>query len=109
MRILVATEPRSYREAFVAVLRAHRPGDLVVEVAPEALAADLGDAVDLVLCSRLTDAVSAAARGWIELYPDGGSSAVSYLRGLRTTYPQIDLDTLLELVETAENDLPQVE
>lgn len=100
MRVLLANEPRAYREALAAAFRASRPDAEVVVVDP----GGLDDAVALrrpvlVVCSDLTEAVEAHAPVWALLYPDGARLAVSSVAGERQIAGDIELDGLLVLAD----------
>jgi hypothetical protein len=103
MRILIANEPRAYREAFAATLRALRPRTEVFIAEPEDLdAAVLWHAPHLTVCSALTEIVQTRLLAWALLYPDGTSSAVLSLAGRQTTVMGLDLGDLLDLLDRAE-------
>ncbi len=68
MRILLANEPRSYREAFADAFRALRPHVEVITVEPEAIEEEvLRLRPDVVVCSRTTPAIRTAASSWMEV------------------------------------------
>ena len=103
VRILIANEPRAYREAITAALRALRPHAEVILVEPDRLdGAVLRLAPDLVVCSRLTEAVRACPLAWVLLYPNGKSQAVISFAGQLTTVAGIDFEGLLALVDRTE-------
>lgn len=72
LRIIVANEPRSYREALTGVLEQTRPRDAVMSVDPgqieQALQRWPGA---LVLCNRVSAAVDQLAGAWVRLAEDG--------------------------------------
>ena len=85
-RILLANEPRLYREVIAGALRIVRPHLEVIVVEPEDLdAAVVRLAPDLVLCSRLTEVVETRPRAWVVLYPDMETRAVIAIAGERHT------------------------
>lgn len=102
LTILVANEPRAYREALAGALAALRP-DLRVELfAPDALDA----ALDLprrpvVVCSRLTPRVEERACAWIVLYPQHESVALVRGPDGHRVVPDPDLDDVLRAVRAA--------
>lgn len=80
--ILIANEPRAYREVIAGALVALRPQLGTVALEPEDLdAALMGGTPRLVVCSHLTPTVQAYAPSWILLYPDGTGFATTSLRG----------------------------
>jgi len=100
MRVLLANEPRSYRETLAAAIPALRPGVEVVAVAP----GDLDGAIahhrpHLVVCSALTPLVQQGALAWLLLYPDGASGSVRCLAEERADIPRMDLSGLLGLLD----------
>lgn len=100
---MLANEPCSYRQAISAVFKELRPEVEVFTVEPGDLdRAFRRHAPHLVICSRRTKLVSRDAPAWIELYPEGASHAVVSLAGDRTTYPGMDLDTLLSILDGIE-------
>jgi hypothetical protein len=104
MRILVANEPRSYREAIAHAIQALKPGAEVIVVEPAALDFEMKRLTpQLVICSRVTPAVEAGVPAWIELYPEYESLARLSLGGKRLTVAGIELEDLLSAVERAED------
>ena len=76
LHVLVAHEPRAYRQALATVLPDLRPRLRVHLVEPanlDAAAAELRPL--LVVCGRLTPAVRAHAASWVVLYPGGADWA----------------------------------
>src|SRR5918999_3287539 len=104
MRVMVANEPRSYRETIACVLAELRPKVEVLTVEPRDLERELLRVLpQLVVCSRVTRLINREAPVWIELYPDLASSeSVVSIDGQRITYPDIDLEAVLSIVDEAE-------
>jgi CheY-like chemotaxis protein len=104
MRILVANEPRSYREVIGAALQALKPNVEVLTIGPEELDREVErSAPDLVLCSRLSPTVEDEVPAWVELYPNGDPLVAMSIDGLRmTAIDDIGLDNLLWIVDRAE-------
>lgn len=99
-RILVANEPRAYRDALAATLRALRPQVEALAVEP----AELDGAVerlapDLVICSWASETVRARAWAWVVLYPGGSEQAVVALGGRCQELRYVDLAAILALVD----------
>ena len=100
MRMLLANEPRAYREALAAALQALRPQVEVVAVEPAGLDGAVAClAPHLVVCSRLTPSVRALALAWVLLYPGGQPHAVVRVAGRETPVAGIDLDRILAAVD----------
>lgn len=104
LRVLVANDLRSYREAIGHVLRAVcGPPVEVFEVEPEGLDAGvLGLRPHLVVCSLATPCVRAGVPAWVELYPGHGSlSNVGFPGGEVEAVEGMDLGGILSVVEGA--------
>lgn len=100
MRVLLANEPRSYREVMAAALLLLRPGCDVITVEPE----DLDSVVtrvcpDVVMCSRLTLGVLTNAKSWMLLYPDGGPGAVCSVAGHHWPIAEVEFGAILALID----------
>lgn len=99
-RVLLANEPRSYRQAIAGALQALRPDVEFEEIEPETLDAEVGrSAPQLVICSHVTPAVQAAASSWVELYTDYGSISSVSIRLERSTVEGIEISDLLQIVD----------
>ena len=102
LRVILANDPRSYRESIAAVFRQLRPELSVEVVEPEAL----DGCVDtfrphVAICSRITSGVRDRVPVWVELYPDHDARSVSHERGKRTEHAEIQLQDLLSIVDRA--------
>lgn len=96
VRVLLANEPRAYRETLAAALAALRPEFEITTVRPEDLDATVADqAPDFVICSELTEMVETHAPAWVLLYPDGSRTCVMAVLGERSTMAEMELETLL--------------
>ena len=107
MRVVVANEPRAYREVTAEVLRDLRP-EVEFELTDPA---GLQDAVsrqltDMVVCDRATSAVRDGVEIWLELYPGGDSRSVASVRGERSTIEDVQLLDIVALVDRATERLP---
>ena len=93
----------SYRAAISAVIRELRPQLEIFTVEPEDLDKEFVRlSPHFVICSRVTDLVEREALGWIELYPKHASESVVSFCGEKVIYLNIDLDTLLSVLDEAE-------
>jgi hypothetical protein len=102
-RVLMANEPRAYREGIAAVIGQLRPEVEVKTVEPSALDASISRlSPDMVVCSKATDALKGSVRVWVELYPDNASWSVASIGGKRMEYEEIQLPDLLSIVDKAE-------
>jgi hypothetical protein len=101
--ILLANEPRAYRESIAEVFRQLRPNVEAITAEPEELEARiLRLAPDMVVCSDATSVVRERVAFWVELYPEYGSRSVVGIEGRRTTIEEIQLSDLLSILDRAE-------
>jgi hypothetical protein len=103
IRVLVACDLASYREALAEVFRQLRPNVEVFEAEKEDLDSEVGRlSPDLVVCSRATARVVNHVPNWVELYPCCEARSVVNLRGERTTIEEIQLSDLLSVIDRTE-------
>jgi hypothetical protein len=103
LRIIVANEPRSYRDSISGALRILRPIAEVFGADPANLDREMARlAPHLVICSHLTPTVEGGVPCWLELYPGGSPSVTVGLNGERTELPEFDFECLLAVVDRAE-------
>jgi hypothetical protein len=101
--IVVANEPRAYREALAAALRALRPHLEVICIEPDDLEGTVcAYSPRLVLCSRLTEAVERCSEAWILLYPDRENRAVISVAGRRAVVPNVEFSRVLAVIDEVE-------
>jgi hypothetical protein len=102
LRVLLANEPRSYRESIAAVFRQLRPDLEVRVVEPEALESNVARFdPDVVICSRVTGAVRERVPVWVELYPEHTAHSVASEGGRRTEFAEVQLLDLIEILDRA--------
>jgi hypothetical protein len=102
-RVLMANEPRAYREGIAAVISQLRPAVEVETVEPDALDDSIRRYVpDMVICSKATETLKGRVRVWVELYPENGAISVASIGGRRMEYTEIQLPDLLSIVDKAE-------
>jgi hypothetical protein len=97
--VLVANEPRVYRETIALALSALHPEAEVIAVEPS----ELDDEIerrqpDLALCIQLSRVVEAAVPTWILLYPEGANMAVVSIGGECSTTGGLALDELAAFI-----------
>jgi hypothetical protein len=101
LRIIIANEPRSYRDALAGVLEQTRPRDGVISVDPgqieEALRQWPGA---LVVCSEVTTVVEKLAGAWVRLGQDGEVS-VSGGAEVEVMAHRVGLDAVLDAIDAA--------
>jgi hypothetical protein len=102
-RVLMANEPRAYREGIAAVISQLRPGVEIETVEPNALDTSIERfSPDMVICSKATEALKGGVRVWVELYPENAAFSVASIGGRRMEYTEIQLPDLLSIVDKAE-------
>lgn len=103
MRVVVANEPRSYRQLLAGVLQRLRPGALVSEVEPGELDGEIERIrPDLVVCSRLTESVELYPISWVLLYPGGENRVVTCVAGSREEREDMGVEELLSVLDRTE-------
>jgi hypothetical protein len=102
--VLLANEPRAYRESIAQVFRQLRPNVEVVTAEPDELEDRvLRLAPDMVIFSEATGLVRERVPLWVELYPGyGPGSVVGGAGEERSTVEEIQLSDLLSVVDRAE-------
>ena len=97
--VLLANEPRAYRDTFAVALRVLRPQATVTVTDPETLdEAILQHAPQVVVCSHLTRVVETQVPTWAVLYPNGATGAVLQIGGQQKTVSEIDLEGIIALL-----------
>lgn len=100
MRVVVANEPRAYREVLAATIAALRPHVQVLTVDPAHLDEALRQsAPKFVLCSDVTPLIERIAYGWILLYPGGATESAISIGGRRQAVANIELDDILAALD----------
>lgn len=102
VRVLLANEPRSYRESIAVVFRQLRPELEVAVAEPE----DLEGCVErfrphVAVFSRAAVEVRGRVPVWVELYPEHAARSIACERGERREYAEIQLQDLLSIVDRA--------
>ena len=104
MRIVLANEPRSYREVIAAAFQALRPHHEVFVVAPDELDHEVRRlAPHMVVCSQVSSVVQAVALAWILLYPGGTSHAEVFEDGTHTTLADVNFSNLISIMDRTEH------
>jgi hypothetical protein len=103
MMVVLAIEPRSYRQVMGRAIQALRPHIEVVVLAPETLetaVARLGP--DLVFANRPEDGGAPERAAWVEFRPYEEPPARVRLAGRSWDLGEVDLPDLLSIVDRAE-------
>ena len=100
LRLVVANDLRSYREAIAAAIQRLQPDVEVMVVDP----ADLADQVELWRPHMLISSVALARSGecplcWVALYPAKRTQVVVTVAGQQTWSRDIDLAELLAVID----------
>ena len=103
--ILLANEPRAYRESIALVLGQLRPNVEVITAEPEELEERvLRLAPEMVVFSEAPGLVRERVPVWVELYPEYGRRSVVGVGEERSTIEEIQLSHLLSVIdETVKN------
>jgi hypothetical protein len=103
IRVVVANEPRAYRETLADALRNLCPRAEVMIIEPAALHQHVQRfSPHLVLGSDLDPDMLTGLLSWVDLYPHGEPYAVINIGGERTTVDNLDLAGLLRIVDQTE-------
>lgn len=102
-KVVVAIEPRIYREAIGGAIRITRPHLEVAIVDPE----ELGEKVEclehgLVICDRSEAMAANGGPAWIEFRPYDGVPTKICIDGRRWELEETDFDDLLRVVDEVE-------
>lgn len=102
MRVVVANEPRAYREVTAEVLKQLRP-DVEFELTdPEGLDEAVSRLLpDMVVCDHATRTVREGVAVWLELYPGGDARSTASVHGERKTIEDVQLSDIVGLVDRA--------
>lgn len=101
--VLLANEPRAYRETIAMALRLLRPHIEVLVIDPETLDETIvQNRPKVVVCSSLTTIVEEHVPTWVVLYPEGALITLLYAHGDRTTVREMDLHGIMHLIDQTE-------
>ena len=99
-RIVLANEPRAYRDVMAAAFRSLRPELEIVTVEPDDLGAYLAEAEPaVVVYSRQGDGLPPRVFAWVLLYPDGENRATVSVAREETSYADMEFDDLLGVLD----------
>ena len=103
IRVLLANEPRAYRETLAAALRYLRPHHEVVDRGPDGLNGDLARLQPhLVVGSDIDHPPMAELLAWILLYPRGEAHVVVCVGSEQRIASDLTLEELLAVVDQTE-------
>lgn len=100
IHVLVANEPRAYREVLGAAVGGLRPGVSVTVAEPDQLDDQIARlAPQVVVSSRAPAGDLRAVARLVMLYPEGRSGATIDVDGVRSTVADLELDALIALID----------
>lgn len=100
--VVLANEPRAYRDTLSVALRMLRPYANVIVADPESLdEVVMSHDPTVVICSKLTPVVERQVETWMVLYPEGSETALQEIAGERTKIEGIDLAGIASLIDRA--------
>ena len=103
VRVLMANEPRTYREVIAETLQALRPGIEFTVAEPCVLEETLPVLrPHMVVCNEASAAVRRSVPVWVELYTGHGSRSVVNIEGESSVIEDLQLSDLLSVVDRAE-------
>ena len=103
MVVLVAIEPRSYRQVIGKTIRSLRPHVEVIVLEPDTLGAGIRRLdPELVFASRTDTFAPTGRSAWVEFRPYEQPPARVCLGGRRWELEEVGLDDLLSLVDETE-------
>ena len=101
-RLLMANEPRAYREVIAEAVRDLRPDVEIMTVEPVEIDDSItGFRPDMVICSVATERVKKSVLVWVELYPEFSQQSVISVKGETSQVEDIQLADLLAVVDRA--------
>ncbi len=99
-RIVLANEPRAYRDVMAAAFRSLRPEMEIVTVEPADLGAYLAQSEPaVVVYSQQGDGLPPRVFAWVLLYPDGENRATVSVAREETSYADMEFDQLLGVLD----------
>lgn len=99
VQVLVAMEPRSYREVIGCAITGLRPDISVSVVQPEELLAETARLEPEVVIHSRPEEPLADVVAWIGLPEDPAIPATLYRGGHRSEIPNLDLEKLIEILD----------
>jgi len=102
MRVLVAVEPRMYREVLVLALRRHRPDAEVFLTKPDDMGWMVQSFEPHLVGSRISMPVRKTVRAWVELAARDGLCAEVSVGGRRSEIIAVGIEDLLRIFDEVE-------
>ena len=106
VRILVANEPRLYREAFASVFRMSRPYVEVIAAEHEEIDNQVSRFhPDLVICEHVTPTVQRVARSWIAVRVENDEFIATSNSSALSTRTNAELNDFLSVIDDVEEQI----
>lgn len=103
MRIVMAIEPRAYREAIGEAVQTLRPNFSVMIVESEDLVEEVARLdPELVFCARPDSLIPDGRSAWVEFRPYAEPAARVSLDGKYTELKEVELEDLLSIADETE-------
>ncbi len=103
VRILIAIEPRSYREVIGEAIQSLRPHLKVLVVEPDDLLEELARLdPELVICGQPESTVPDGKNVWVEYRPYAEPAARISMSGRYRELSEVELDDLLSVIDETE-------
>lgn len=99
VQVLVAMEPRAYREVIGYAIMGLRPDFMVSIIQPELLLAETARLEPEVVIHSRPEEPTADILTWISLPEDPAIPATLYRRGQRSEIPGFDLEKLISILD----------
>ncbi len=104
IRVLLANEPRAYREAMAGALEHLCPGTEIIVVEPDELDEQIRNLnPHLVMSSQPVRSLEDHPLPHVLLYPEGESKALVSIDGQQTTIVNVELEDLLLVIDRVQN------
>lgn len=105
-KILIAIEPRSYREAIARVLGALRPSHEVTVAEPAEIGQELARLdPELAVCAVPNLFAPGERPAWVEFTPYEEPQARVCVGGQKREIPEVDLEDLISVIDEVQNAL----
>lgn len=105
--VLIANDPRAYRETIAVAIGMLCPDASVIVVDPDKLDESISEhKPEVVLSSHLTPLMESRVTTWAVLYADGEESALVQIDGRRKAVSNLELTGIVRLVDQQDEPAP---
>lgn len=103
VRVLIAIEPRSYREVIGEAIQSLRPQLKVLIVEPDDLAEEVARLdPELIICGQPEDTIPKSKSVWVEYRPYAEPAARISMNGRYRELSEVELEDLLSVADEVE-------